>query len=146
MPPSIEEYIPLLPNAKSVSSVARSLLHPGAEGAIQLPHPSLIRFPGCQIHRTHPAQDGAKRLFVGENVLILAERGCIQVVWIVSQAIDRHDISGFEVSPRPCGAECRVMADNLDLAFGSLEDGLKSPGALVFAVEENATDQLFREC
>jgi len=34
------------------------------------------------------------------------------------------------------------VADNLDLAFGGLEDGLKSARALVFAVEENPSDQL----
>ena len=38
------------------------------------------------------------------------------------------------------------MADNLDLALGGLEDGLKRARTLVFTVEENAPDQLFREC
>ena len=95
----------------------------------------------ARIRRTN----GTKRLPIAKNVLVLAERGGVELVWIASQAVDRHDVSGFEVSPRPCRAECCIVADNLDLAFGGLEDGLQSAGALVFAVEENAPNQLLRE-
>ena len=71
MPPRIEEYISLPEIAKSVPPVPRPLRHSGAEGAIELAHPSFVRFPGGQIHRTHPAHDGAKRLLVARMSLSL---------------------------------------------------------------------------